>query len=107
MRSLALARQCARRISGQHLLLLNSPFAPTLKRLIDPETNLLARILPAHSRPPEAGEFIRQVFREFQPDLFVVDTFPRGLGGELAARFAEKVTCKRVLISRHLPEAYV
>ena len=83
VRSLALARQLQRQIGGQHRLLWNSSFAPTLQCALNYESELEASILSANAPPHHAGEFLAAEVRSFQPDLLVVDTFPRGLGGEL------------------------
>jgi hypothetical protein len=43
---------------------------------------------------------------ETMPDLFVVDTFPRGLMGELV-KWLDRLSCPRILIQRYLNERYV
>jgi hypothetical protein len=107
VRSLALARQMARRLGGQHLLLLNSPFAAALLPALAAELCLAARTLTPEAGRAEAAAFVQDAVGSFQPDLLIVDTFPRGLGGELAALLPDWSEGLRILVSRHLPAAYV
>jgi hypothetical protein len=50
---------------------------------------------------------VRRVVEAFKPDVFVVDTFPRGLGGELVPLFSDWRYGTRILICRSLPAPYV
>jgi len=57
----------------------------------------------------EAAEVRRRVIEEievFDPGCLIVDTFPRGLGGELAGLIAS-MTATRVLVHRDLSPRYV
>jgi hypothetical protein len=107
VRTLALARQLARALGGRHLLLFNTPFAPCLVRAAAAETGLSCQALPPFASPGEALEAVRRALATFDPDLFLADTFPRGLGGELAQALPEWGKGFRVLISRSLPRGYV
>ena len=106
-RILALTRQLARLIGGQHLVLLNTPFARTLRSEIRRQPLLEARFLAPGGTPNRAEAFVRDAFSSFRPDVLIVDTFPRGLAGELVKLFSGSSRHKRVLISRHLPAEYV
>lgn len=50
---------------------------PSAAQLFDPK---FVRVLPNEEF---AGEFVAEVVREFDPEVFVVDTFPAGIFGEL------------------------
>jgi hypothetical protein len=104
-RTLALARQLARLIGGQHRLLVNTPFASAITPALEPGFEL--RPLDPSARPADAVRFVRSAVADFDPGLFVVDTFPAGLVGELVELFETWFDCPRVLISRGLPRDYV
>jgi hypothetical protein len=107
VRTLALARQLARALGGRHLLLINTPFAPCLVGAAAAESCLSCQTLLSSASPAECLDAVRQTLATFDPDLFLADTFPRGLGGELAPALPEWGKGFRVLISRALPRAYV
>jgi hypothetical protein len=107
VRSLALARQLSRRLGGRHLLLFNTPFKAPLEQAVASEPGLACRILAPQVEPAGAEAFLADVLSTFRPDVVVTDTFPRGLGGELAAILPERGDTLRILVSRHLPAAYV
>jgi hypothetical protein len=107
VRTLALARQLARRLGGRHWLLLNTPFAATLLPAIAREPGLTALTLSPQATPREAASFVGDTLAAIQPDLLITDTFPRGLGGELAHLLPDWSGAFRVLISRGLPRAYL
>jgi hypothetical protein len=106
MRSLALARQIVRSGGGHQLLLFNSPFAPALLSAVAPETGIAAQSLSPDAGPDQAGQRVKEALNTFRPELFVIDTFPRGLGGELATLLPD-CSARCVLISRGLPRGYV
>jgi hypothetical protein len=106
MRALALARELARTMGGQHVLLVNSPFAGTLRAAVD-RVEIALRTLPPTASAAESGAWVLGQRDELQPDLLVVDTFPRGLGGELAEWLPGWSAGLKVLVSRVLPESYV
>jgi hypothetical protein len=107
VRTLALARQLARLVGGRHRLLVNTPFAPDIVAATAREPGLDVRQLDPSAGPPAAVRFVRAAVVDFDPDLFVVDTFPAGLVGELADLFESWSGCPRVLISRGLPHDYI
>jgi len=106
MRALSLARELARTMGGQHILLVNSPFAGTLRAAVD-RVEVTVRTLRPTASAAESGAWVLSQRDELQPDLFVVDTFPRGLGGELAEWLPGWRAGLKVLVSRVLPESYV
>lgn len=106
MRALALARELARLGDGRHVVLSNSPFAASLQAAAR-GANVELRTLPPATVAAEAGRWFARQCAELQPDLVVVDTFPRGLGGELADWLATWRRGLKVLVGRVLPEAYV
>ncbi|WP_163783215.1 hypothetical protein [Myxococcus vastator] len=101
----ALARAASRR-GHAVVLLTNSPFASGL-----PLEDVLGtgvevfRLNPALGREA-VGEVVAQCLEDVRPDLFVVDTFPRGLGGELAP-LLPSVRARKVLIHRDVNPTYV
>jgi predicted glycosyltransferase len=103
VRTLALARQLARLTGGTQRVVVNTPLAPAL--VPEPGVDLIA-IPPA---TPAAGvaAALQRLIAETRPDLFVADTFPRGVGGELAELLGRWSSCPRVLVARTLPPAYV
>ena len=107
VRATALARQLARSWPGPHRLLVNTPFAATIRPEIDRHPRLECAELSPGAGPAEAGRFVSSVMADFAPELLIVDTFPRGLGGELASLLSEAAEFPRVLIGRGLPDAYV
>jgi hypothetical protein len=106
-RALAVARQMANRLGGQHHLHISTPFAPSLLHAIHLEPGLSVSAFPFSVSRDSLPEEILTFVREWCPDLFVVDTFPRGLVGELVGVFSVWSGCPRVLISRGLPPDYV
>lgn len=107
MRTLGLARQLARLVGGRHHVLLNTPFAGTLRKGIAREPLIRAQVLSPRAGPVQARAFVGRALEDVRPDVLVVDTFPRGLGGELASVFGDWRGGRRVLICRCLPPAYV
>ena len=111
-RAVALSR-AALRGSGQDeqkthteiVLLTNSPFAETL-----PVSNELGRghrvlkLRSTLSRDETAAQVIELLQTE-RFDTFIVDTFPRGLGGELAPILPE-LACRKLLVHRDLNPRY-
>ncbi len=102
-RGLALARVAAARGHVVQLL-ANSPFLPFVAHALPPGCRL--HPLPPGEAPEPAGRRLRGLLARLDYDLIVVDCFPRGLGGELAAWLP---TCPvpRVLIHRDVTPAYV
>lgn len=102
VRALALARQLRRRIGGRHLVVVNTPFAACLE-----EPGIEIERLAPGTTAQEASTHVIERIRDLQPALFVVDTFPRGVGGELVASLQGERCGPRLLIARGLPLAYV
>ncbi len=106
-RAMALARKLARVVGGEHYILLNSPFAATLRQEITREPRLQTQELSPLATKVQAAEFVRQAIESYRPDALIVDTFPRGLGGELIPVLSHWKRGRRVLIGRTLPAVYV
>jgi predicted glycosyltransferase len=90
VRTLSLARQL-RRHGGRHVVNVNTPFAACLH-----ESGIAI-----------LTEEIEALVERLRPELFVVDTFPRGVRGELVRLLEGWSACPRVLIARSLPYDYV
>jgi hypothetical protein len=106
-RALALARQLVNVVGGDHQLHINTPFTFPIELAVGGEPGL-----SLHAFSPDALTELLTAnticfARGWHPDLLVVDTFPRGVVGELAEVFARWSGCPRVLISRTLPKKYV
>jgi hypothetical protein len=104
-RAVALAR-AARRPGRTFRLLTNSPFAHavSIERELG-EAATVVRIDPELDRERVA----RVVGSEIEPagfDVLIVDTFPRGLGGELAP-ILDRLPVPKVLVHRDLDPRYV
>ncbi|WP_002633947.1 hypothetical protein [Myxococcus hansupus] len=104
-RASALARAAARRGHGV-VLLINTPFAPglPLEDVLGPRVQVL-RLSPALGKAG-VGEVVARCLEDVRPDLFVVDTFPRGLGGELVPLLA-RMRARKVLVHRDVNPVYV
>lgn len=108
-RTLSLARQLCRRVRGEHLIVTNSPFATGMVAAAG-RWSVGLQVISERASAEAVRQQIERTADSFQPSLLVVDTFPRGVGGELvellegAASWAE---LPKVLISRPLPQAYV
>jgi UDP:flavonoid glycosyltransferase YjiC (YdhE family) len=100
-RAAALARvACARK---QVRILTNSPYAPQVRRAL-PELEIVA-LDPTLPTPTVREQAVQQV-RAADPSCFIVDTFPRGLGGELAD-IIHSLRATKVLVHRDLSPRYV
>jgi hypothetical protein len=104
-RAVALARVA--RGSGHCVrVLTNSPFAAGLPLDQDlGDDGALTRIDPARTRG-EVASIVGGILEAREFDVLIVDTFPRGLGGELVP-FLDRPPCPKVLIHRDLDPAYV
>lgn len=104
-RSLALARAAIAR-GDDVTLLANSPYAESLP--VSDELGNRGRLVsipPAFNRD-QVAEFVRRSLTASVFDVLVVDTFPRGLAGELAELLPELPGTK-VLVHRDLNPRYV
>ncbi len=107
VRTLALARQLARLVGGRHHILLNTPFADTLHGELARQPLIQLHVLSGQNSPAEATRYVHNAIESLCPDIFIVDTFPRGLGGEFVSAFSHWRFGSRILISRTLPNRYV
>jgi hypothetical protein len=99
-RAAALARvTCSRQ---QVRILTNSPFAPQVSRAL-PDLDIVA--LDPTLSPAAAREQVIQHVRAADPSCLIVDTFPRGLGGELAD-IIHSLAATKVLVHRDLSPRY-
>ena len=106
-RSLALGRAAICRGHAVRIL-SNSPFADNVRMQIalDWSVDLLEiEALGAEVNPRTAGDYVDQALEGFAPDVLVVDSFPRGLGGELADRIPG-LQLPKVYASRMLSDDY-
>ena len=104
-RSVALARAASRR-GVRCTILTNSPFVnvvPVADEL-SPDDCLIA--VPSDLDRDATARRVVQCLRETTFDLLIVDVFPRGLGGELAA-VLPTLHVPRVLVHRDLNPAYI
>ena len=95
-RSVALARA-----AGGARVLSNSPF---VDRIAEPGVEVLP-IDPGLDRDATA-RVVDDLLHRTCYDTLVVDTFPRGLGGELVGHL-ERMACRKVLVHRDLSPRYV
>ncbi len=112
-RAIALGRRAAQ----QHRvrILTNSPYAGLINAQIQAgalldsagdSPSLELHILSANLAPAEVRRQIQEWVLNTEFDYFIVDTFPRGLGGELATCLPNLCTPK-VLIHRTLSPTYI
>jgi predicted glycosyltransferase len=99
-RSLALGRIASRDRNIQ--ILTNSPY---LKYL--PETNCQIIAIDAKCDREETCQQVRQILLQKNYEILIVDTFPRGLGGELAEIFPLLPNIPKILIHRDLNPNYI
>ncbi len=84
-------------------ILTNSPYATQVAQAL-PELDIVA-LDPLLAPPIARAEVVRQI-REAHPGCLIVDTFPRGLGGELAG-VIDSIAANKVLVHRDLCPRYV
>lgn len=110
-RAIALGRQAA--THHQVRILTNSPYAHWIETQL-PQVdfapsvlqNLSLQILPAASFT-ETRHQVQATLQLPNYDCLIVDTFPRGLGGELVDCFPQLTSIPKVLIHRDIDPAYV
>ncbi len=103
-RAVALGR-AARRRGHSVDVVTNSAFAPALvlkAELGEGHVHRLGAELDKHA----VREAIERLLDRIRPEVLVVDTFPRGLGGELAPLLPE-MKARKVLVHRDLHPDYV
>ena len=87
-------------------LLTNSPFAAKLPLELELGCGQqIVRIDPDWSRDA-VGCYLEEVVGKVRPDVTIVDSFPRGLGGELVT-LLPTLGCHKVLVHRDLNPQYV
>ncbi len=103
-RALALGR-VARRRGHRVEVVTNSAFAPLLPLEAELGADGVHRLDAGLDREAVRAA-VERLLAETRPDVLVVDTFPRGLGGELAA-LLPGLPARKVLVHRDLTPAYV
>lgn len=99
------AAALARIASARHRvrIITNSPYAPRVARVL-PQLDILA-LDPSLAAEAAREQVVRHV-RAAEPSCLIVDTFPRGLGGELAG-VLDSLPATKVLVHRDLSPHYV
>ncbi len=87
-------------------LLANTSLLTTLPLHDELPSSARLIALPPDVSPPEVAARLRAELSIQPPDCLIVDTFPRGLGGELADVLPD-LSCRKVLIHRDLNPRYV
>ena len=103
-RAVALGR-AARRRGHRVELVVNSPFAPLLPLEAELGEGCVHR-LEARLDKHAVREALERLLDTVRPEVLVVDTFPRGLGGELVPLWPG-VKARKVLVHRDLHPDYV
>ena len=103
-RAIALGRIASRH---RHVkILINTPYFPYIEKFL-PETNCeFFAISPTADFETTCTE-VQKILRDTDYQCLIVDTFPRGLGGELAAILTELKISWRVLIHRDINSEYI
>jgi len=110
-RTVSLARQLAAKWTGRHRVLANTEFRQAATALVATEPRLELTLVPRERDTPAARRWVVEWLNEVRPTYLSVDTFPRGIGGELA-NWLGQADCptprsQRWLVSRPLPTTYV
>lgn len=100
-RALALGRQAA--LHHTVHILTNSPYVAHLPPL---PPHLQLQTIPAEWRLPQACDRVRQLVQTLPVQRLIIDTFPRGIGGELLP-LLPTIPCPRILIHRDINPQYV
>ncbi|MFH1747792.1 MAG: hypothetical protein ABIG44_12220 [Planctomycetota bacterium] len=104
-RAISLGRGAGQQRHTVHIL-CNSPFAADLPLEDElPAGSAVTRIDPHLGRAEVAGQ-ISEIVTKGDYDALVVDTFPRGLGGELPP-LLPGIKCPKILVHRDLNPQYV
>ncbi|MEO0376395.1 MAG: hypothetical protein AAF329_17595, partial [Cyanobacteria bacterium P01_A01_bin.17] len=110
-RAIALGRRAAQ----QHRvrILTNSPYASWVQGQLQDNvlptaqaSSLELQVLSAQAEQTEISHQVQEQILETEYDCLIVDTFPRGLGGELVSCLPT-VTVPKILIHRALNPDYV
>lgn len=102
-RSLALARELIK-LDVESTIVSNSDRLPHVAMTLPDGVRL--QLLPSETSPSQSRTFFETELNS-QPAALIVDTFPRGIGGELVGLFDSFPDTRRVLVSRTLPESYL
>ena len=102
-RSLALARELLNH-GVQSTIVSNSDRLPHVAITVPDGVQL--EVLAAETSAPQSQAFFQTQLNS-RPAALIVDTFPRGIGGELVELFEGSPDTARVLVSRTLPESYL
>jgi len=105
MRSLALGRIAAQ--TRPVTILTNSPYVAYLSNPPPLVANCYVQAIPSQATFRETCDRVRQVVASLYYDCLIVDTFPRGLGGELADILPQLESIPRILVHRDLNPEYV
>ncbi|MFM9066750.1 MAG: hypothetical protein ACKOUR_05370 [Planctomycetota bacterium] len=106
-RAVALARQLYRLVPCQQRLLWNTGFPLAARELLKTEPDLHWDATAPSDSADDVGQRVAQIVEQWKPDMLVVDTFPRGIGGELTQVMPYQPIRHRVLLGRRLPLEYV
>gem|GEM_PF-838366 len=101
-RTHSLVRKLKTLFKGELAVLTNSSYS----QLFDFSPFRLKCIDTSCAGGPSVKETVESFVKDFKPDILVVDTFPRGLAGELV-HFLPELSAKKVLIERFLKEDYI
>jgi hypothetical protein len=101
-RALSLGRNATPYTTVQ--ILTNSPYTPHLPSQ-DPAIQIES--IPSTFNRQEVGESVQRIVKQQNYGCLIVDTFPRGLGGELASVLPHIHTCPRILVHRDINPDYV
>jgi hypothetical protein len=110
MRTLALGRIAA--LTRPVSILCNSPYATNLLRYVAADQSLpvvagcYIHAIPSNASFAKTCEHVRYVVTSEEYECLVVDTFPRGLGGELAD-ILPQIKAPRILVHRDINPDYV
>jgi hypothetical protein len=102
-RMLALGQRAAN--DYQVTLLTNSPYACYGQEEVAKTSCQVVKI-SSHLNWQESCQQVREILKAVDYDGLIIDTFPRGLGGELAAVLPKSSAC-RILVHRELNPYYV
>ncbi|MBD2387320.1 UDP-N-acetylglucosamine--LPS N-acetylglucosamine transferase [Cylindrospermum sp. FACHB-282] len=100
-RALSLGRIAAKQRKVR--IITNSPYAPQISH-----EGCLVHWIPDDAGFSQTCEYVREIFRNLNKcDRLIIDTFPRGLGGELADILPQMHHIPRILIHRDINPHYI
>lgn len=105
-RALALAQVAATAKDRSVHILTNSPYAERLAPIVQ-TAQLKLHLLPTARSLIEARESVQHLLKSVEYNCLIVDTFPRGLVGELADIIPMQKNICRVLVHRDISPDYV